>query len=76
MNLLYSLIFRSDLDEISEGQDHYQEKFTVYLNVFVSDTERKPSQPPPWLTDQTVRKCETVFATKLEQDETIDNFGK
>jgi hypothetical protein len=64
------------LDELSDGQDHYQERFSVFLNVFVSDAERKPSQPPPWLTDKTKRVCDTMFNSKLEQDETIDNFGK
>lgn len=65
---------KNELDELSEGQDHYQERFSVNLNVFVADTERKPSQPAPWQTDQTVRTVETLFTSPLEKDETIDNF--
>ncbi|XP_044269812.1 cyclin-G-associated kinase [Tribolium madens] len=66
---------KSELDEISDSQDHYQDRFLVMLNIFVSDSERKPSQPPPWLTDKTQRAYDTMFSSKLEQDETIDNFA-
>ncbi|RZC42947.1 cyclin-G-associated kinase [Asbolus verrucosus] len=66
---------RSELDELSEGQEHYQDRFTVTLNVFVSDSERKPSQPPPWLTDQTKRISDTMFSSKIERDETVENFA-
>ncbi|KAG5898794.1 hypothetical protein JTB14_011004 [Gonioctena quinquepunctata] len=65
---------KSELDELSEGNEHYQEKFTVSLNVFVTDIERKPSQPAPWQTDQTKRVLDTVFISQLERDETVDNF--
>ncbi|XP_057655522.1 cyclin-G-associated kinase [Diorhabda carinulata] len=65
---------KSDLDDLAEGQDHFQDKFMVNLNVFVTDTERKPSQPAPWLTDQTIRVVDTMFTSQLEQGETIDNF--
>lgn len=65
---------KSELDELSEGQDHYQQGFTVTLNVFVGDSERKPAQPAPWQTDQTERVADTVFSTQIEKDETIDNF--
>ncbi|KAK5644950.1 hypothetical protein RI129_006250 [Pyrocoelia pectoralis] len=65
---------KSDLDCLTEGNGHYQERFTITLNVFVSDTERNPSQPPPWMKDQTKRTCEVVFSSQLEKDEIIDNF--
>lgn len=65
---------KSELDELSEGQDHYQQGFTVTLNVFVGDSERKPAQPAPWQTDQTERVADTVFSSQIEKDETIDNF--
>lgn len=65
---------RSELDELHDGQDHYQERFNVCLNVFVSDTEKKPSQPAPWHTDKTQRTIETMFTSQLEKDETVDNF--
>ncbi|KAJ8920099.1 hypothetical protein NQ315_011754 [Exocentrus adspersus] len=65
---------KSDLDELAEGQDHYQDRFTVSLNVFVTDAERKPSQPAPWQTDQTKRTLDSVFSSQIEKDETVDNF--
>lgn len=68
--------FRSELDEIAEGHEHYQERFTVSLSVFVSDSERKPSQPAPWYKDQTKRSIDTMFTSQIEKDETVDNFGE
>ncbi|KAL3268396.1 hypothetical protein HHI36_007512 [Cryptolaemus montrouzieri] len=65
---------KSDLDDISDSPDHFQESFRVVLSVFVSDTERKPSQPAPWLTDKTSRVPDTMFSTQLEKNEAIDNF--
>ncbi|KAI4460462.1 auxilin/cyclin g-associated kinase-related [Holotrichia oblita] len=67
---------KSELDELAEGQDHYQQKFTVSASIFVSDMERKPSQPAPWFTDKTLRIMDTVFSSQIEKDETVDNFGK
>lgn len=68
-------MFRADLDELSENNEHYQDRFTVTLNVFVTDTERRPAQPAPWQTDQTQRVPDTMFTSQLEHDETVDNFG-
>ncbi|XP_019762219.1 cyclin-G-associated kinase isoform X1 [Dendroctonus ponderosae] len=65
---------KSELDELSDGPDHYQQGFTVTLNVFVGDNERKPAQPAPWQTDQTERTLDTMFSSPIEKDETIDNF--
>ncbi|KAK9890600.1 hypothetical protein WA026_011965 [Henosepilachna vigintioctopunctata] len=65
---------KSDLDEIHDSPDHFQESFRVILSVFVSDTERKPSQPAPWLTDRSNRVPDTMFTTQLEKAEAIDNF--
>lgn len=58
-----------------EGNDHYQEKFTVSLSVYVSDQEKKPTQPAPWLTDQKTRSVDVLFSSQIEKDETVDNFG-
>lgn len=66
---------KSELDEMSEGQDHYQERFTATLSVFVSDQEKRPSQPSPWFTDKTERNMETLFSSQIEKHETLDNFG-
>lgn len=68
--------FRSDLDDLSEAHDHFQDRFTVALNVFVTDTERKPTQPAPWQTDQTKRLIDTMFTSQIEKEETVDNFGE
>ncbi|XP_017777100.1 PREDICTED: cyclin-G-associated kinase [Nicrophorus vespilloides] len=66
---------KSDLDCLAEGNDHYQERFVVNLNVFVSDSERQPTQPAPWFTDKTVKAVDTVFGSQLEKHETLDNFA-
>lgn len=71
-----NVVLRSELDEIVDGHDHYQERFTVSLSVFVSDSERKPSQPAPWYTDQTKRNIDAMFTSQIEKDETVDNFGE
>lgn len=76
LHIIEYLIFRSDLDCLAEGNDHYQERFTVAVNVFVSDTERHPSQPAPWIKDQTKCTCDVLFSSQIEQDEIVDNFGK
>lgn len=62
------------MDEIIEGHDHYQDRFVVTLSVFVSDSERRPSQPAPWVNDKTHRTSDTMFSSQIEKDETIDNF--
>lgn len=74
VNCFYN--FRNELDGLTEEDDHYQERFTITLNVFVLDQERKPSQPAPWFTDQTKKSLETLFGSQIEKDETVDNFGK
>lgn len=65
---------RSELDDIIEGHDHYQDRFVVTLSVFVSDSERRPSQPAPWMNDKTIRKSDVMFSSQIEKDETVDNF--
>lgn len=74
--MLYINVFRGDLDDLAEGNDHYQESFSISLKVFVTDTERKPTQPAPWLTDRSKRTSDIIFTSQIEKDETIDNFGK
>lgn len=64
------------MDILAEGNDHYQERFMITVNVFVSDTERHPSQPPPWVKDQTVRTSDALFSSAIEKDEIVDNFGE
>lgn len=76
INNQFNFLSRSELDDIIEGHDHYQERFTVSLSVFVSDSERKPSQPAPWYTDKTKRNVDTMFTSQIEKDETVDNFGE
>lgn len=68
--------FRGDLDDLADGQDHYQKTFSVSVHVFVTDTDRKPSQPAPWYTDQSQRIPDIVFSSQIEKDEIVDNFGK
>lgn len=75
MYIYVPLYCRGDLDDLAEGNGHYQQNFSVSMSVFVADTERKSTQPAPWLSDQTTRIIDTVFSSQIEKDETVDNFG-
>lgn len=44
------------------------------VSIFVSDAERKPSQPAPWYRDHTERSIDSVFGSQLEKEEVLDNF--
>ncbi|XP_022918062.1 cyclin-G-associated kinase [Onthophagus taurus] len=65
---------KSELDDLAESPDHYPGKFVVSLTIFVSDNERKPSQPSPWFIDKTERSSDTIFSTQMEKEEVVDNF--
>ncbi|CAG2060452.1 unnamed protein product, partial [Timema podura] len=65
---------RSELDDIGDAE-HYQERFLVVINVFVSDDERRPNKPMPW-SDHTTRNItpDILFSSKIEKDENFDTF--
>nr|CAD7567868.1 unnamed protein product [Timema californicum] len=65
---------RSELDDIGDAE-HYQERFLVVINVFVSDDERRPNKPMPW-RDHTSRNItpDILFSSKIEKDENFDTF--
>nr|CAD7402866.1 unnamed protein product [Timema poppensis] len=66
---------RSELDDIGDAE-HYQERFLVVINVFVSDDERRPNKPMPW-RDHTSRNItpDILFSSKIEKDDNFDTFA-
>lgn len=71
-------MFRSELDDIGEGNDHFPSGVSVSVGVLVAGTEgRPPLEAEPWVQDDTFhnRSSQVIFTTTLERDETVDNFG-
>lgn len=67
---------RSDLDDIGE-QDHYQERFTAVINIFVAEDECCSTKQPAW-TGHAARNIlpDCLFSARIEKDENFDTFGK
>ncbi|KAF4523742.1 hypothetical protein B566_EDAN013860 [Ephemera danica] len=67
---------RLELDETEAGAEHYPDRFTATVSVFVSDEENPPARPDPWIQHTDKRPDATnLFSTKLEMDENRDTFG-
>ncbi|XP_059472431.1 cyclin-G-associated kinase isoform X2 [Neocloeon triangulifer] len=71
-----SLRFQTcELDEIEVSPDHYPEKFSLTVSVFVSDEVRSPLRPEPWLDHQSkTLSSDLLFSTKLEKEEVVETF--
>jgi hypothetical protein len=69
-------VCRSELDDIGEP-DHYQERFTVVVSIFVAEDECRSTKQLPW-TGHTTRSIlpDCLFSTRIEKDENFDTFGK
>jgi hypothetical protein len=68
---------KSELDEIEAGADHYPDKFTMTVSVFVSDEEKPPVKPEPWADHHTkILSPDLLFSTQLEKEEVIATFGE
>ncbi|CAB3361786.1 Hypothetical predicted protein [Cloeon dipterum] len=64
-----------ELDEIEVSPDHYPEKFSITVSVFVSDEAKKPSRPETWLDHHTkTLSPDLLFSTKLEKEEAVETF--
>ncbi|KAK4294346.1 hypothetical protein Pmani_033019 [Petrolisthes manimaculis] len=64
-----------DLDDVTEP-DRYPERFTVTVNIFVSDVDRTPPHPPPWVTRPAATlKTNIAFSTAIEMEETKEKFA-
>ena len=74
--ILLSWLFRAELDDLGDP-DHYQERFTTIVNIFVAEDERSSTKQPPW-TDHAARNItpDCLFSTRIEKDENFDTFGK
>ncbi|KAL0277549.1 UNVERIFIED_CONTAM: hypothetical protein PYX00_004794 [Menopon gallinae] len=62
---------KGELDDIGES-DHYQDRFTAIVNIFVCDYS-KELRPMPWESHRKVNP-EILFGTSLEMDEAYENF--
>nr|XP_053649196.1 cyclin-G-associated kinase-like [Cherax quadricarinatus] len=64
-----------ELDDVTEP-DRYPERFTVTVNIFVSDVDRTPPQPPPWVArPSTSFNPHVAYTTAIEMEETRDKFA-
>ncbi|XP_055613200.1 cyclin-G-associated kinase [Uranotaenia lowii] len=64
---------KSELDDVPDVE-HVPHGFNVALSVFVGDSERPPSQQPPWIPSKSARDPKIMFASLLEYEENVDNF--
>lgn len=63
------------MDDVLEP-DRYPERFTVTVNIFVSDVDRMPPQPPPWVArPSSSLRPHVPYSTAIEMEETKDKFG-
>jgi cyclin G-associated kinase len=66
-----------ELDEVEASPEHYPEKFTMTISVFVSDEEKPPLKPEPWADHHTKSLSpDLLFSTKLEKEEVMETFGE
>ncbi|XP_045604252.1 cyclin-G-associated kinase isoform X1 [Procambarus clarkii] len=64
-----------ELDDVLEP-DRYPERFTVTVNIFVSDVDRMPPQPPPWVArPSSSLRPHVPYSTAIEMEETKDKFA-
>lgn len=64
---------KAELDDVPDVE-HVPHGFNVGLSVFVGDSERPPSSPPPWIPAKPARDPKVLFASQLEYEENVDNF--
>ncbi|XP_021693131.1 cyclin-G-associated kinase [Aedes aegypti] len=64
---------KTELDEVPDVE-HVPHGFHVGLSVFVGDSERPPSNQPPWIPAKPQRDPKVLFASQLEYEENVDNF--
>jgi hypothetical protein len=67
---------RSELDDTGDP-DHYQERFTAVINIFVAEDNCQSAKQPPW-AGHSARNIspDCLFSTRIEKDENFDTFGK
>ncbi|KAJ4450277.1 hypothetical protein ANN_01697 [Periplaneta americana] len=65
---------KSELDDIGEPE-HYQDRFTAVINIFVAEDERRSAKQPPWAGHSARNiKPDCLFSTRIEMDENFDTF--
>lgn len=67
---------RSELDDTGDS-DHYQERFTAVINIFVAEDNCQSAKQPAW-AEHSARNIspDCLFSTRIEKDENFDTFGK
>ena len=72
----YICVCRSELDDVGDA-DHYQERFTAVINIFVAEDNCQSVKQPPW-AGHSARNIspDCLFSTRIEKDENFDTFGK
>lgn len=65
---------KSELDDVGDP-DHYQERFTAVINIFVAEDNCQSAKQPPWV-GHSARNIspDCLFSTCLEKDENFDTF--
>lgn len=66
---------RSELDDIGDNE-HIPMNFSVTIPIEIGSTERPPSTNLPWLPTKSTRNPTSLFSSRLEYEENVDNFGK
>ncbi|KAB7505493.1 Cyclin-G-associated kinase [Armadillidium nasatum] len=71
-----SLRFKlNEMDDITEF-DRYPENFFININLLVSDVERNPPKPPPWVSrPSTSFNPQVAFSSIIEMEENKDKYG-
>lgn len=65
---------KSELDDTGDP-DHYQERFTAVINIFVAEDNCQSAKQPPW-AGHSARNIspDCLFSTRIEKDENFDTF--
>jgi len=72
----YICVCRSELDDTGDS-DHYQERFTAVINIFVAEDNCQSTKQPLWAGHSSRNITpDCLFSTRIEKDENFDTFGK
>ncbi|GFG30074.1 hypothetical protein Cfor_09502 [Coptotermes formosanus] len=65
---------KSELDDVGDP-DHYQERFTAVINIFVTEDNCQSAKQPPWAGHSACNVSpDCLFSTCIEKDENFDTF--
>jgi len=65
---------KSELDDTGDP-DHYQERFTAVISIFVAEDNCQSAKQPPWAGHPAhIVSPDCLFSTRIEKDENFDTF--